>query len=230
MIDRIALLALVAMSFIPAVRAADIVVEPPSLRHASGSALAQLPILKARVSVIDGRTLWYPQWAMKVRLADVDACELPQWSFSPSILTRASGPGPKPVACGALSKAWLKRLVGSALVACTTTTHAADGVLLGHCSARGRDLGLEMLLVGWARVATSYPAEPPYVAAQQYAMSARYGMWGTYVLDMPEWRGKAVDRTLARRPLADANLLAERRNEISPPFADLRNLPRRTDR
>ena len=51
-----------------------------------------------------------------------------------------------------------------------------------------------------------------------------------YVLDMDEWRRKAVDTTLSRRPIADFNLLAERESEISPPFADARNKLKRTDR
>jgi hypothetical protein len=93
---------------------------------------------------------------------------------------------------------------------------------------RGRDLALEMLRVGWAKTMSPAPAE--YVTWQQYAMSARHGMWATYVLDMPEWRAKAVDRTLSRRPIADFNLLAERESEISPPFKDARKRPRRTDR
>jgi endonuclease YncB( thermonuclease family) len=103
-----------------------------------------------------------------------------------------------------------------------------DGELLGRCTVGGRDVALEMVRVGWARVITPAPAE--YVTWQNYAMSARYGMWATYVLNMPEWRRKAVDRTLARRPIADFNLLAERESEISPPFDDARRRPRRTDR
>jgi hypothetical protein len=55
-------------------------------------------------------------------------------------------------------------------------------------------------------------------------------MWGTYVLDMPEWRAKAVDRTLGRRPQADIDLLMERNREISPPFLDARRQPERRDR
>jgi hypothetical protein len=55
-------------------------------------------------------------------------------------------------------------------------------------------------------------------------------MWGTYVLDMDEWRGKAIDRTLGRTPFADFNLLAERQSEISPPFQNFRQVPDRTDR
>jgi hypothetical protein len=61
-------------------------------------------------------------------------------------------------------------------------------------------------------------------------MSARYGMWATYVLDMDEWRRKAIDRTLSRQSIADFNLLAERENEISPTFDDARRRPRQTDR
>jgi endonuclease YncB( thermonuclease family) len=104
----------------------------------------------------------------------------------------------------------------------------AEGTPLGHCTVHGRDIALEMLRVGWARVITPAPAE--YLTWQNYAMSARYGMWATYVLDMPEWRRKAVDRTLARRPIADFNLLAERESEISPPFEDVRRRPKRRDR
>ena len=74
------------------------------------------------------------------------------------------------------------------------------------------------------------PAPADYLTWQTYAMSARHGMWATYVLDMDEWRAKAVDRTLARRPIADFNLLAERDSEISPPFEDARNRPGRTNR
>jgi hypothetical protein len=61
-------------------------------------------------------------------------------------------------------------------------------------------------------------------------MSARYGIWETYVLDMDEWRRKAMDRKLSRRPISDFNLLAERESEISPPFDDARKRPRRTGR
>ncbi|RUX67081.1 thermonuclease family protein, partial [Mesorhizobium sp. M2A.F.Ca.ET.040.01.1.1] len=69
-----------------------------------------------------------------------------------------------------------------------------------------------------------------YITYQRHAMAAHYGMWATYVLDMNEWRRKAVDKTLDRRPIADFNLLAERESEISPPFADARKKPKRTDR
>ena len=88
-----------------------------------------------------------------------------------------------------------------------------------------------MLRVGWARVKTpSPPRFSEYLTWQQHAITARYGMWATYVLDMDEWRAKAIDKTLTRKPIADFNLLADRESEISPPFQDARNRPSRTDR
>jgi endonuclease YncB( thermonuclease family) len=179
-----------------------------------------------RVTVIDGRTVWFPRSAQKVRLTGIDTCELPQWAFDP----RRYGKGSilKPVPCGPLAKAWLKRTVGGSPVTCTARAVDSDGAYVGICSARGHDLAVEMLRIGWARV--NFASPPGYVTWQNHAMAARYGMWTTYVLDMDEWRARAVDRTLQRQPIADFNLLAERRREISPPFSDARNRPVQSDR
>lgn len=207
--------------------AADMVSSPEQSVERNSGPRATMPVtIAGRASVIDGRTLWFPHRGLMVQFASIDACELPQWSYDP----RRHGAGmlPKPVPCGPLAKAWLKRSVGSAPVKCTVLTNDGSGTLLGRCTARGRDLAQEMLRVGWAR--TMSPAPADYLTWQNYAMSARHGMWATYVLDMEEWRAKAVDRTAARRPIADFNLLAARDSEISPPFLDARNRPRRTDR
>ena len=161
--------------------------------------------------------------AQLVRLAGIDSCELPQWSYDPT--RHGKSTVPKPVPCGPLAKAWLKRSLGNNRVSCTIASYAEDGALVGRCIARGRDLALEMLRVGWARAAAPASAPPQYLAWQNHAMNARYGMWATYVLDMNEWRRKAIDRTLSRKPIADFNLLAERESEISPPFADARKRP-----
>lgn len=163
-----------------------------------------------------------------VRLASIDACELPQWAFDPN--RHGESNIPKPVPCGPLAKAWLKRSVGNSAVECAIRSRGSDGVLVGRCTVGRQDLALEMLRVGWAHVEAASPAPSEYLAWQRLAMSARYGMWATYVVDMDEWRAKAVDRTLSRRPIADFNLLAEREREISPPFQDARRRPRRTDR
>ncbi|RWQ32536.1 MAG: thermonuclease family protein [Mesorhizobium sp.] len=213
--------------------AADITNEPPlplRLEQRARAPVRSPPLFHGRVAVMDGRTLWYLQYAQRVRLANIDACELPQWALNPKWETRDKIKAPPPVPCGPLAKAWLKRTVGNKSVECVVLGYSHDGVLLGRCATGGEDLALEMLRVGWARVASPYPVNGQYLTVQNYAMAARYGMWATYVLDMDEWRRKEVDKTLDRRPIADFNLLAERESEISPPFVDARHKPKRTDR
>lgn len=212
--------------------AADIIKSPAPVRHEPRAVVPApvYPVFKGRVAVIDGRTLWYPQFAQGIRLADIDACELPQWAFNPKWEDRERVKAPPPVPCGPFAKAWLKRTVGNKSVECTVLAYGNDGVPSARCVVTGRDLALEMLRVGWSRVATPYPYNGQYITYQRHAMAARYGMWATYVLDMNEWRRKAVDKTLDRWPIADFNLLAERESEISPPFADARKKPKRTDR
>lgn len=208
--------------------AADLVKNVPAPPAGNGNGISRL---NGHVSVIDGRTLWYPQYAQKVRLADVDACELPQWALDPNWQNRDKIKAPPPVPCGPLAKAWLKRSIGAKSVTCEIVAVGSDGTPEGNCVAgRGSDLALEMLRVGWARVSDPFPRNSQYLQYQTSAMAARYGMWATYVLDMNEWRRRAVDKTLERQPIADFNLLATRQSEISPPFADARNKPHRTDR
>ncbi|MEK1894612.1 MAG: thermonuclease family protein [Rhizobium sp.] len=185
-----------------------------------------VPPIKGRASVISGDTLWFPQLGVGVRLDGIDACPLPQWAFDPSASGRM--PAPAPIPCGALAKAWLKRMVSGSVVNCAHSRYLATDDLIARCFARRRDLSSEMLRVGWAR--TIGPSDPEYSAAERHARSARYGLWGTYVLDMAEWRRNTVDRTTRRRPIADWSLLAQRKSELTPPFADWRNRPRRTDR
>ncbi len=187
------------------------------------------PVYSGRVSVIDGRTLWFPQFAHKVRLAGIDACELPQWAINPKWTDRQITKAPSPVPCGPLAKAWLKRVIGGKSVSCHVISSDPSDVPLARCTVGGIDLALEMLRVGWARV-VSPRVDQAYLAMQQHAMAVRYGMWATYVLDMNEWRRRAVDKTLQRRPIADYDLLVTRRSEISPPFEDLHHKPKRTNR
>ncbi|MDK4741332.1 thermonuclease family protein [Rhizobium sp. CNPSo 3464] len=188
----------------------------------------ETPILKGRVSVISGDTLLFPILGRSVRLAGIQACPVPQWGFDPKPRGKITAPAPVP--CGALAKAWLTRAVGNTPVVCRLAPPYRLGELAAKCSMHARDLGLEMLRVGWARVAATAGPNPRYLTAERYARSARYGLWGTYVLDMDEWNRKAVDRTMERQPLADRTLLQEREYEITPPFADWRNRPRRRDR
>lgn len=192
-------------------------------------AVARRGTLKGQVAVIDGRTLWFGNHRMLVRLSEIDSCELPQWAFDPRATQSING-SLAPVPCGALAKAWLKRTVGGHVVSCSFTVQAPSDVARGVCKANGLDLAHEMLRVGWARLITPVARNSRYLKAQSHAVAARYGIWATYMLDMAEWRQKAIDKTVGRRPLADLNLLSERRSEISPPFTDARRQPSRRDR
>ena len=205
--------------------AADYVVESPS---ASVEVLSRR-VVSGQVAVVDGRTLWFPANRQLVRLSEVDSCDLVQWSFDPKA-TPVPAPSLAPISCGALAKAWLKKTVGRRSVRCDAVADGYSPGLVGQCRIGNRDLALEMLRVGWAKLSTPFPRNRRYVEVEQSAISARYGMWGTYVLDMPEWREKAIDKTLGRRPQADINLLRERDSEISPPFLDARRQPKRRDR
>lgn len=206
--------------------AADLLPEGREALH-STSSIQPTVTLTGVASVIDGRTLWLPGYGLRVRLAGIDTCELPQWAFDPDRAV-ATGDKLKPMPCGAFAKAWLKRTIQNRQVECRVLT-GPDG-LAGRCRAGGRDLALELLRAGWARTVENGGLSIGYHLAESQAKAARYGMWETYVLDMDEWRMKAVDKTVSRRPVADYNLLRERRLEISPPFADARRLPKRTDR
>ncbi|MGX5851057.1 thermonuclease family protein [Mesorhizobium sp. PL10] len=190
----------------------------------------KLPTYRGQAAVIDGRTLWFPDRAAKIRLAGIDTCELPQWAFDPIWRKKERVKVPAPVPCGPLAKAWLKRTAGAKSIRCKVLAYDADSTPQARCIASGKDIALEMIRVGWARVVSGSAVDPAYLSSQRHAMAARYGMWSTYVLDMTEWRDKALDKTLSRRPIADFNLLSERDSEISPPFADARHKPRRTDR
>lgn len=191
--------------------------------------VARRNTIRGQAAVIDGRTLWFGNHRMLVRLAEIDSCDLPQWAFDPGASQSVNGTL-APVPCGALAKAWLKRTVGGRLVSCSFAVQDPSDVARGVCKARGLDLAHEMLRVGWARLTTPVARNSRYLEAQNHAIAARYGMWATYVLDMAEWRQKAIDKTAGRRPLADLNLLSERRNENSPPFTDARRQPSRRDR
>ncbi|MGR9202139.1 thermonuclease family protein [Rhizobium leguminosarum] len=205
--------------------AADYTAESPS---ASAEVLSRR-VVSGQVAVVDGRTLWFPGNRQLVRLSEVDSCDLVQWSFDPKA-TPVTAPSLAPVPCGALAKAWLKKTVGRRSVRCDAVADGQSPGLVGQCRIGNRDLALEMLRVGWAKLSTPFPRNRRYVEVQQSAITARYGMWGTYVLDMSEWREKAIDKTLGRRPQADINLLGQRDSEISPPFLDARRQPKRRDR
>ncbi len=216
-------------SMTAAVNAADIINQNAPYQPTPNIAPAPLTF-KGYANVLDGRTLYFPSSNATVRLAHIDACELPQWALNPKWTNRSVVKAPQPVPCGALAKAWLKRTIGKQQVSCRIAGYDQQAVTTAYCYAGKQDVALEMLRVGWARVVEPISAPQLYVSYQDAAMSKRYGMWETYVLDMNEWRQRAIDKSLERQPYADFNILADRKSEISPPFQDARQKPKRTDR
>lgn len=170
------LLAAAALATIPhAATAADLIKTPAAAarppQRLSDAPIYQNPVYNGRVAVMDGRTLWYPQYAQRVRLVEIDACELPQWAIDPKWVDRQRQKAPSPVPCGPLAKAWLKRTIGSKPVECTVLAYGNDGVPQARCTSAGRDIAVEMLRVGWARVASPYSYNSQYLAYQQHAMA-----------------------------------------------------------
>jgi endonuclease YncB( thermonuclease family) len=190
-----------AMLFSAAAFSADLVVGDYGVISDPASQ-PSYPVYKGRVAVIDGRTLWFPEHAVKVQLMDLDTCDLPRWSFDKQ--TR------RPVPCGGFAKAWLKRFVGSARIDCFVAAVAPDGTSLAYCYRGAHDVGLQLIAKGWARVATPDAQCPRYLQYQEVAARANYGMWKDHFLDMREWRTHTGDKTLTRRPIVDYRLLRRR--------------------
>ncbi|MCY1365342.1 hypothetical protein D9M69_521830 [compost metagenome] len=131
------LLAAAALATIPhAATAADLIKTPAAAarqpQRLSEAPIYQNPVYNGRVAVMDGRTLWYPQYAQRVRLVEIDACELPQWAIDPKWVDRERQKAPSPVPCGPLAKAWLKRTIGSKPVECTVLAYGNDGIDAGR--------------------------------------------------------------------------------------------------
>ncbi|CDZ55182.1 thermonuclease family protein [Neorhizobium galegae] len=220
--------ALLMLTLVPHIStSADLVGPAPKSAASTDRPIARK--IERKVTVIDGRTLWFPTSQLLVRLAGIDSCELPQWAFDPNA-TDPRNLVLAPVPCGALAKAWLKRTISGRRVVCTVNSNLTDNLIGATCIVDGHDLALDMIGVGLARVDDPRRVPERYRSAQRYAMAARYGIWATYLLDMAEWRHKAVDKTLGRDPAADRNLLTTRQSEISPPFIDARRQPARRDR
>ncbi len=168
------------------------------------------PLRKGRVVILDGTTLWFPDRGERFHLDGLWTCAWPQWALDWS--TEEKSLTPAPVPCGALAKSWLKRAVRQAIVVCQPIFRVGPADLSGRCSVDHRDLGLEMLRVGWARLATQSDPDPGYVQAELDARSARYGLWRIQVLDMVDQRTKSRDRG-ADLPISRRKCMLERRGQ-----------------
>lgn len=195
----LALIVSLALSASP-VAAADLVVGDYNVIHAPDQQ-PDYPVYRGRAVAIDGRTLRFPDSGAVVQLMDLDTCELPQWAYHQDMK--------RPVPCGGFAKAWLKRIIGQASIACHVATIAPDGMPLAYCFRGKNDIGLQLLAKGWARVATPDAQCGSYLMLQQKAQLAGYGMWKDRVLEPTLWRAAAGNRTLSRLPIADYWLILE---------------------
>lgn len=205
---------------------ADVLMNNSNVPTATANGAISADVVNDYAMAVDGHTLFFPRQNLTIKLAGVDSCDVPQWSLNPKWDERDKVKAPQPVPCGALSKAWLKQIVDGQRVICQ---YSLD---VGYCTVgKGRnqsDIGREMLFAGWAKIKEPV-RNAEYYQVENNAKDHRRGMWATYVLNPDEWRGRAVDKTSTRQPIADFNLLKTRQSEISPPFVDARRRPRVTD-
>ena len=154
------------------------------------------------VTVLDGRTVRYYRTGQTVRIAGIESCNLPQWAFE-----RSGYPYP----CGPLGKAYLKRLVRRSPVTCNATAIDRDGVPLATCIVNGENLATHVAAAGLA-ITDATEAVPPTAEtlnAEAIARDNEFGLNATTFLDPQDWRVRAGDKTLDRRPFRDRNMIAD---------------------
>ena len=196
-----------AVSIATAAHTADLVLAP------SGDGLTTIEpeTYRGRVTVLDGRTVAFFPNGPTVRLADVDVCHLPQWAFE-----RSGYPYP----CGPLAKAWLKRLVRRDPVSCRAQRQDRDGVILARCTVRGGDLGYNVMRAGIGQTPKGQvPPDACYGCAEGQALRNGWGLNGTIYLDPSDWRRRADDRSLDRRPFRDRNMIRDELGTVYVPPA-----------
>lgn len=119
-------------------------------------------VLRGPARVVDGDTLWVG--STPVRLAGMDA---------PEVRQPCRGPGGEMWACGVVATRALRAAVGDGEVACRVTERDVYWRWVGTCtSARGEDLGEEMVAAGLAAASGSR-----YAAEERAARGHRMGVW-----------------------------------------------------
>ena len=123
-----------------------------------------MPAARAGVEVVDGDGLRVG--SERVRLWGIDAPELDQECKRDG----ASYP------CGQHARAALAALVAAGEVRCETVNHDRYGRTVARCLVEGRDLGAEMVRLGWAVDFPRY-SEGFYREQERDARKARRGVW-----------------------------------------------------
>lgn len=176
--------------------------------------LAALAEIRGGVRVLDGDTISVQ--GIQIEIDGIDAPEPEQRCL------RDSG---RSYACGELATRALRTIIGGRRVRCEELGKTVTGTIRARCRLRRRDLGQEMLALGWALAHEG--AARDYAEAQARAETAREGIWSGRFVPPWEWRqGKRIvespaapapPATTAARPPAPAPVIARRSGSAPAP-------------
>lgn len=127
-----------------------------------------------RASVIDGDTIEIR--GQRIRLHGIDAPESSQLCEKDSHRFR----------CGQKSANFLASLTGARNVICTQRDTDRYGRTVAKCRVEDIDLGIAMILNGWAIAYRKY--EPDYVSYEDKARETGKGIWGGNFISPQRWR------------------------------------------
>lgn len=134
------------------------------------------PIIFGQPEIIDGDTIIVA--GVRIRLYGIDAPEGDQRCLD--------GMG-QVFKCGSLATDALGDIIAGEPVSCTPVDRDIYGRTVAVCSARERDLGEEMVLLGFAVDFKRY-SRGRYDAAEREAKAARRGLWAGYWQRPEDWR------------------------------------------
>lgn len=148
-----------------------------SLAFAAAPAMAQ-EVVSGPAKVIDGDIIQVDK--MRVILWAVDAPER----------TQKCKVGRLDWACYEAARTGLGELIGSGEASCTLTADKPDVFArrYGVCTSDGKDVGAEMVRLGYARAYVDQA--PDYLPQEEEAKAAKAGIWqdGADVMDPWVWR------------------------------------------
>jgi endonuclease YncB( thermonuclease family) len=127
---------------------------------------------KART--IDGDTIDVA--GVRVRLWGVDAPESKQFCEA----------GNRRYACGTDATSALARLIGDQTLTCRERGRDRWQRVIAVCLAGGKDLGKEMVRIGWALAFIRYSSD--YVTEEREAQRDRLGLWAGSFVPPWDWR------------------------------------------
>jgi endonuclease YncB( thermonuclease family) len=166
--------------------------------YAGGSGLGSLASLAANLPLIGGKSINGRAQAtgadslrvggVAVRLAGIEAPESEQ---------RCGGGGSR-WRCGAVAETVLSRLVNGRRVNCSVSGSDEAGRALGHCSIGQKDVGAELVRLGYVFSDGGFLAR--YGGEEREARAAKAGLWSGNVERPADFRAKLWEEAKRRAP------------------------------